>query len=80
MIFRFPSVRPGRSCAAALVLLFLSIGAVPTPAATLRQTERVAVGDAAIDFTMTSIDGETYTLSDLRGQKNAIVIFFRGTW
>lgn len=44
------------------------------------QAERVAVGDEAIDFALESIDGASYRLSDLRGDKNAIVIFFRGTW
>ena len=44
------------------------------------QAERVAVGDEAIDFSLESIDGESYRLSELRGQKNAILIFFRGAW
>lgn len=78
MNLRFPSWRPGLSGAAAVALFVLLIGTAA--AATGQQAERVAVGDTAIDFTMQSIDGETYTLSDLRGEKNAIVIFFRGTW
>jgi len=44
------------------------------------QAERVAVGDQAIDFALESIDGESYRLSELHGEKNVIVIFFRGTW
>ncbi len=60
-----------------LFLVFLMSAAATTAAP---QAERVAVGDEAIDFTMESIDGETYRLSDLRGEKNAIIIFFRGTW
>lgn len=55
-------------------------GASATQSASATQAERVAVGDEAIDFTMQSIDGETYRLSDLRGEKNAIIIFFRGAW
>jgi hypothetical protein len=79
VIFRLPSAAAGLLRPAAVVALFvLLLGAAPAAAG--RQPERVAVGDSAIDFTMQSIDGETYTLSDLRGEKNAIVIFFRGTW
>jgi len=66
-----------------LFLVFLVSAAATTaaaPGASVAQPERVAVGDEAIDFTMESIDGETYRLSDLRGEKNAIIIFFRGTW
>jgi cytochrome oxidase Cu insertion factor (SCO1/SenC/PrrC family) len=44
------------------------------------QEDRVQVGDEAIDFTMQSLDGETVSLSDMRGEKNVVVIFFRGTW
>ncbi len=62
------------------ILLVLSLALVPLVAGAAQQAARVAVGDEAIDFTMQSIDGETYSLADLRGEKTAIVIFFRGTW
>ena len=42
--------------------------------------ERIAVGQEAPDFTLTSSADETYSLSDLRGEKNLLMIFFRGTW
>ena len=45
-----------------------------TPAA------RIAVGDQAPDFELRSLEGARYRLGDLRGEKTAIVIFFRGTW
>lgn len=35
----------------------------------------VEVGDAAPDFTLPGSDGETYTLSDLRGQ-HVVIAFF----
>jgi cytochrome oxidase Cu insertion factor (SCO1/SenC/PrrC family) len=64
-----------------LVLLMSAAAITAAPqSASAAQAERVAVGDEAIDFTMESIDGETYRLSDLRGEKNAVIIFFRGTW
>jgi len=67
------------SCTTALLLLFLLAGTVAAAPAT-QQEDRVAVGDTAIDFTLESIDGETFRLADLRGEKNAIIIFFRGSW
>ncbi len=62
------------------ILLILSLALVPAVAGAAQQAARVAVGDEVIDFTLQSIDGETYSLADLRGEKTAIVIFFRGTW
>jgi hypothetical protein len=41
---------------------------------------RIAVGDQAPDFELRSLEGARYRLGDLRGEKTAIVIFFRGTW
>ena len=42
--------------------------------------ERVQVGDLAPDFTLdTHSDGYT-TLSDYRGKKNVILVFYRGHW
>ena len=41
---------------------------------------RIAVGDQAPDFALRSLEGAGHRLSDLRGEKTAIVIFFRGTW
>ena len=35
----------------------------------------VEVGDAAPDFTLPGSDGQTYTLSDLRGQ-HVVIAFF----
>ncbi len=62
------------------ILLVLSLALIPLVAGASLQGTRVAVGDEAIDFTMQSIDGETYSLADLRGENTAILIFFRGTW
>ncbi len=72
-----------RIAAPAIVLALAASTVLALPAGSAEpaaQAGRVAVGDEAADFTLESIDGETYRLSDLRGEKNAIVIFFRGTW
>lgn len=42
-------------------------------------TGRVAVGDAAPDFTLESRTGERITLSALRGRR-VLLVFYRGHW
>ena len=44
------------------------------------QAERVEVGQEAPGFSLVGTDGESYAPSDLRGEKNLVLIFFRGTW
>ncbi len=43
-------------------------------------TGRVAVGLMAPDFTLESKDGGTVTLSQFRGKKEVILVFYRGHW
>lgn len=43
-------------------------------------TGRVAVATVAPDFTLESKDGGTVTLSQFRGTKNVILVFYRGHW
>ena len=40
----------------------------------------VVAGDTAPAFTLKAEDGASYRLEDLRGQRNLVLIFFRGTW
>ena len=42
--------------------------------------ERVQVGDLAPDFSLASLAGPVLTLSDFRGTKNVILVFYRGYW
>jgi cytochrome oxidase Cu insertion factor (SCO1/SenC/PrrC family) len=44
------------------------------------ELERVAVGTMAPDFSLLSLDGETFTLSDFLGKKNVVLVFYRGHW
>lgn len=42
--------------------------------------ERVAVGDEAPDFRLASLAGEPLRLSDFRGNRDVVLVFFRGHW
>ena len=42
--------------------------------------ERVQVGDEAPDFTLASLAGPNVSLSDYRGEKNVVLVFYRGHW
>jgi len=40
----------------------------------------VKVGEPAPDFSLAGSDGKTYRLADLRGNKNLVLVIFRGVW
>lgn len=42
--------------------------------------ERVAIGAMAPDFSLESMNNDTLTLSDYRGEKNVVLVFYRGHW
>jgi len=42
--------------------------------------DRVSAGDMAPDFTAMSRDGEEITLSQFRGSKDVVLVFYRGHW
>jgi cytochrome oxidase Cu insertion factor (SCO1/SenC/PrrC family) len=71
------------------LLLALIIGPVsavaqlgPKDGSDLAPTDlnRVKVGQAAPDFTLEAADGKTVTLSDFRGKKSVVLVFYRGYW
>ncbi len=41
---------------------------------------RVKVADSAPDFTLPDIDGHDVTLSQFRGKKRVVLVFYRGYW
>ena len=43
-------------------------------------TGRVAVGSVAPDFALETKDGGSVTLSQFRGRKNVVLVFYRGHW
>ena len=42
--------------------------------------ERVSVGDVAPLFTLESFHGDRVSLADFRGEKNVVLVFYRGHW
>jgi cytochrome oxidase Cu insertion factor (SCO1/SenC/PrrC family) len=54
----------------------------PADGADLPPTElnRVAVGTRAPDFGLRAIDGTTVALSDFQGEKDVVLVFYRGHW
>ena len=44
------------------------------------ELERVAVGDAAPDFRLESLRRGVVALSDYRGEKDIVLVFYRGHW
>jgi cytochrome oxidase Cu insertion factor (SCO1/SenC/PrrC family) len=54
----------------------------PKDGAELKPTEinRVKAGDKAPDFTLEDVDGKGTTLSDFRGKKAVVLVFYRGYW
>ena len=54
----------------------------PKDGTDLSQTDlqRIKVGQPAPDFTLEDMDGKSITLSDLRGKKTVVLVFYRGYW
>ncbi len=44
------------------------------------ELDRVKVGDLAPDFSLLSYSGDVITLSDYRGNRNVVLVFYRGHW
>ena len=66
----------------AVTMAQVASGLGPKDGAGLPPTDlgRVAVGNAAPDFTLESKDGGTVTLSTFRDRKNVVLVFYRGHW
>jgi cytochrome oxidase Cu insertion factor (SCO1/SenC/PrrC family) len=54
----------------------------PKDNANLSATEigRIKIGQAAPDFALENTDGKAITLSDFRGKKAVVLVFYRGYW
>ena len=54
----------------------------PKDGANLAPTDldRIKVGQLAPDFTLENMDGKPLSLSDFRGKKSVVLVFYRGQW
>jgi cytochrome oxidase Cu insertion factor (SCO1/SenC/PrrC family) len=73
-----------RTALLALILLFSACGA-PAPEGNdtgLAPADPgwVHEGSAAPDFSLVSFKGNSVKLSDYRGRKNVVLVFYRGYW
>ena len=74
--------------ASALCLLSVTAGAQgrprlgPTDGTNMPplDTGRVSIGSVAPDFTLEAKDGGNITLSQFRGKKDVVLVFYRGHW
>ena len=41
---------------------------------------RIVIGQPAPDFSLENADGNVITLSDFRGKKTVVLVFYRGYW
>ena len=60
--------------------LCLLLGLLVAGTAAADNAVRPEVGQEAPGFSLESSAGETHELKQLRGEKNLVVVFFRGTW
>ena len=58
----------------------LQLGPVDGFDLTPTEIERVTVGTVAPDFSLETMNNDTLTLSDFRGSKNVVLVFYRGHW
>lgn len=75
-----PALASFRSILVALVIFCLAWVASPIAASEKEQADQVAVGDTAPVVALEASDSTQQSSSELRGEKNLILIFFRGTW
>jgi cytochrome oxidase Cu insertion factor (SCO1/SenC/PrrC family) len=54
----------------------------PNDGADLKATDinRIKVGQPPPDFTLENMDGKSIKLSDYRGKKTVVLVFYRGYW
>jgi cytochrome oxidase Cu insertion factor (SCO1/SenC/PrrC family) len=60
--------------------LFAQLGPKEPISGSGTDVERVKVGQAAPDFTLENVEGKAISLSDFRGKKAVVLVFYRGYW
>lgn len=60
--------------------LFAQLGPKDPTSGSATEPDRVKVGQIAPDFALESAEGQTVNLSDFRGKKAVVLVFYRGYW
>jgi cytochrome oxidase Cu insertion factor (SCO1/SenC/PrrC family) len=67
-----------------IALFFFAVGLAPARAqsadASAPRASPVATGDMAPDFTLEDQNGRKLTLSEERGKRPVVLVFYRGYW
>ena len=69
-----------RIAISATLLLAPGLLAAPAWAEEESPSAAVVVGRPAPDFELPDANGQNHRLSELQGEKNLVLVFFRGTW
>jgi cytochrome oxidase Cu insertion factor (SCO1/SenC/PrrC family) len=75
-----------RTCFLLGVVILLAASALaqlgPKDGADLPATDlsRIKIGEPAPDFTLQDKDRKSISLSDYRGKRNVVLVFYRGHW
>jgi cytochrome oxidase Cu insertion factor (SCO1/SenC/PrrC family) len=60
--------------------LFAQLGPKDPTSGSATELERIKVGQAAPDFALENVEGQAVNLSDFRGKKAVVLVFYRGYW
>ena len=60
--------------------LFAQLGPKDSTGGGATVLDRIKVGQAAPDFALENVEGKTINLSDFRGKKAVVLVFYRGYW
>ena len=72
-----PAISTAFLLVAALLSPVAGLGVNPLPATDL---DRVATGSEAPEFRLPDTEGRHVALSDYRGEKHVVLVFYRGHW
>lgn len=60
--------------------LFAQLGPKDPTGGGATEPDRIKVGQAAPDFALENVEGQAVNLSDFRGKKAVVLVFYRGYW
>ena len=60
--------------------LFAQLGPKDPVGGSATELDRIKIGQAAPDFALENVEGKPINLSDFRGKKAVVLVFYRGYW